>query len=461
MVEFCKNTKMIWGVEAVGELIYTGILIGINIVDPIAVDWFFTKIAQRKNERAGFRVIALLGIIGYVVVQPFLLEMFAENVVISYSINNCFIFLKILYIFAFYDISKRKAFIYLIIQFFVDTVVECILTILLMALSQFTFYSVSGNNFINLIAILVMQGISIWLLRFLVEVDKQYSCAIHNSRIYLMLLLSFIIDQVVMGVLFCKTYGQENVLLFLELSISPVYEIVILLCSVYCIAKYKKREQEYQEVIEFTDKQIKMLNHTQEKISKSQKIIHDMTNHLCTLQLMAEKNMTHEIIQYVQKLIPEVKRGRVTDVTNSILAVILFEKRAKAKQHNVHLECDVRVDDIKMPMHELNSILNNVIDNAIEAAEKVKNKRERIVEFCVYVKQNNLVMECINPYAEEPKIDSEGIFLTSKTDKNSHGKGIRIIYDYVLQNNGDVDIRYCNGKFSIKIIFTDEIAVLE
>ena len=191
------------------------------------------------------------------------------------------------------------------------------------------------------------------------------------------------------------------------------------------------------------------------------KIIHDMTNHLCTLQLMAEKNMTHEIIQYVQKLIPEVKRGRVTDVTNSILAVILFEKRAKAKQHNVHLECDVRVDDIKMPMHELNSILNNVIDNAIEATEKVKNKRERIVEFCVYVKQNNLVMECINPYAEEPKIDSEGMFRTSKTDKNSHGKGIRIIYDYVLQNNGDVDIRYCNGKFSIKIIFTDEIAVLE
>ena len=132
---------MIWGVEVVGELIYTGILIGINIVDPIAVDWFFSKIAQRKNERAGFRVIALLGIIGYVVVQPFLLEMFAENAGISYLINNCFIILKILYIFAFYDISKRKAFIYLIIQFFVDTVVECIITILLMVLSQFTFYA--------------------------------------------------------------------------------------------------------------------------------------------------------------------------------------------------------------------------------------------------------------------------------------------------------------------------------
>ena len=46
MVEFCKNTKMIWGVEAVGELIYTGILIGINIVDPIAVDWFCRSFLQ-------------------------------------------------------------------------------------------------------------------------------------------------------------------------------------------------------------------------------------------------------------------------------------------------------------------------------------------------------------------------------------------------------------------------------
>ncbi len=452
---------MVWGVEVVGELIYTGILIGINIVDPIAVDWFFSKIAQRKNGRAGFRVIALLGIIGYVVAQPFLLEMFAKNAEISYLINNSLILLKVFYVVGFYDISKRKAFIYLVIQFFINTVAEYILTILLMVLSQFTLYLVSGNNLIKLIAILVMQGISIWVLAFLVNVDKQYGCAIDNSRIFLMVFLSFLVDELVLGVLFCKSYEQGNSIFFIGTLIVLVYEIVILLYSSYYIVKYKKKEQEYQEVIEFTDKQITMLNHTQEKISKSQKIIHDMTNHLSTLQLMAEKNMMNEIIQYVQKLIPEVKRGRVTDVTNSILAVILFEKRAKAKQHDVDLECDIRVDDIKMPMHELNSILNNVIDNAIEATEKVKSKKERIVEFCVYVKQNNLVMECINPYVEEPKIDSMGVFLTSKSNKYSHGKGIGIIYDYVLQNNGDVDIRYRDGKFSIRIILPDEIAVLE
>ena len=43
-----------------------------------------------------------------------------------------------------------------------------------------------------------------------------------------------------------------------------------------------------------------------------------------------------------------------------MLAVILFEKRVKAKQHDVDLECDIRVDDIKMPIYELNSVLNNV-----------------------------------------------------------------------------------------------------
>lgn len=452
---------MIWRVEAVRELIYTGILIGINIIDPISVDWFCTKISQRKSGRAGYRVMALLGIIGYIVVQPFLLEVFAENVGISYLINNSLIILKILYVVGFYDIPKRKAFIYLVVQFFIDTVAEYTLTLLLMALSQFNLDIVYENNLLRLIAILVMEGISIWALSFLVKVEKQYSCAIDNSRIFRMILMSFLVDVIVLGVLFCKSYEQGNSLFFIGTSIVLVYEIVILLYSSYCIVKYKKKEQEYQQVIEFTDKQIKMLNYTQEKIHKSQKIIHDMTNHLCTLQVMAEKNMTDEIIQYVQKLIPEVKKGRVTDVTNSILAVILFEKRAKAKQYNVDLECDIRVDDIKMPMHELNSILNNVIDNAIEATEKVKNKRERIVEFCVYVKQKNLVIECINPYVEEPKIDSSGVLLTSKFDKYSHGKGIGIIYDYVLQNNGDVEIRYCNGKFSIKIILGYEIAVLE
>lgn len=442
------------------ELIYTCILTGFNIIDPLAVDWFCTKISQRKKERELFRVITLIGIVGFMVAQPFLLELFAENMVVTYLINNSIIILEILYAALFYTISRKKAFIYMAVQFLAGTVVECILTMLLLIVFHLNMDRLGEADALKIISMFILEVTTVYVLFLLIKVEKKYSQAIVNAKIFFMILVSFVVDVIVLGVGYCKSSEQGNSKYFIGTVVAFIYEMLILLYSSYCIMKYKKKEEDYLQIIEFTHKQIEMLSQAQQGIAQSRRIIHDMTNHLCTLEAMAKKNMSKEIVQYVEKLIPEIKKGRGADVTNSILAVILYEKKAKAKQHSVDLECDIRIEDIKIPLHELNSIITNVLDNAIEATEKVKTRRERTVTFGVYVKDENLNIECENPYEEAPKVDKMGNFLTSKSDKSCHSKGIRIIYEYVEKNHGDVDIRYGNGMFHIRIILGYEIAVL-
>lgn len=443
---------MIWRVEAVRELIYTGILIGINIIDPISVDWFCTKISQRKSGRAGYRVMALLGIIGYIVVQPFLLEVFAENVVISYIIQDIITALNYVYVITFYSISRRKAFILLAIRFFADSFAEGVLSFF-----GFLLLSVFNRDVITCVGTAAVECIGILNLYGLWKLNNKYKNVLDNRKCFYVLLLCFIIDIVTFESFYDAFNRGSSAVPILNMILVAFYELVIV-CILLVIISLKYKEEEYNAKINFAKSQIAILTETQKEMAESQKVIHDMTNHLYTLKIMADKNMSHEIAQYIEKLIPEVKKGRVKDRTKSILSLILYEKKVKAKQLNVELEYEIHVDDIQIPILELSSIVNNVLDNAIEASEKVKSRKDRVVEFQVYIKDRNLIMECFNSYAIEPVINRDGKFVTSKTDMKKHGKGMEIIEDYVTHNKGDLDIRFSHGKFQTKIVFSSEIA---
>lgn len=117
------------------------------------------------------------------------------------------------------------------------------------------------------------------------------------------------------------------------------------------------------------------------------------------------------------------------------------------------------VEDVNIPMFEMNAIIGNILDNAIEACEKVINAKDRVIDFRIAVKEKNLIIECQNPYMDEPVLDQNGYLQTSKKDDSAHGHGIKQIYEYVERHNGDVDIHFYNGTFTIRVILGNEIVV--
>lgn len=441
-----------------GEIISQVIVMILNVIEPLVLDLFWRTISKRKPNKTVFRVLGIAMLVVYVFLNPILLEWTKNSGIAMYIVNNIVFLFNFVYAATFYTLSKRAIFVYLAARFFMGTLLEYIVTFVYVLVLKCDVENLLESSLIKVGAVVILQMSSFIVLYLLTKVHKKYGREIDNRRTFYLLLIVFIVDVIIFGVFFCSSINEQTLQFDVTIIHILVYE-AISLCVGYWMLDIKRKEKEYLDVIEFTNRQIEMLSDTQDKIASSQKILHDITNHLCTMRSMAEKGMCKEIQEYIEKLIPEVKKSRISDIGNSVLSVILFERKAMAKRFDVMLECNIGVEDIKIPIVELNAIISNMIDNAIEATTKVSNRKERIVEFRVYIRGDNLVMECRNPYIDEPIIDEDGTFLTSKADKKNHGKGIQIIFEYVERYDGDVDIHYKKGEFVMKIILSNEMVV--
>ena len=106
-----------------------------------------------------------------------------------------------------------------------------------------------------------------------------------------------------------------------------------------------------------------------------------------------------------------------------------------------------RCDDIdKM---DLNIILGNVLDNAVQALQKCST--EKILKLTVEKKQNVLLIRECNTYSGQIS-RKYGRFVTSKADKKEHGLGIKNIQRIADKYNGDVYIGYDDKWFNIEIM---------
>jgi L-2-hydroxyglutarate oxidase LhgO len=102
--------------------------------------------------------------------------------------------------------------------------------------------------------------------------------------------------------------------------------------------------------------------------------------------------------------------------------------------------------------------VGNAMDNAIEAVEKIEEKEKRQIDVMIYRQHNFLVMNIINPLSEQ-LIYEDGLPLTKKADKFSHGFGLRSIRQILRKYEGFLNISEEDGCFSLKMLIPIQLKV--
>ena len=92
-------------------------------------------------------------------------------------------------------------------------------------------------------------------------------------------------------------------------------------------------------------------------------------------------------------------------------------------------------------------ILGNLLDNAIEAGEKVANP---YIKLAVTQRNNSITIMIENRTSEETK---GGIGKTTKKDKKNHGMGLQSVERLVKKYGGELKLERETGIFRVKIIF--------
>ena len=136
----------------------------------------------------------------------------------------------------------------------------------------------------------------------------------------------------------------------------------------------------------------------------------------------------------------------VTD--NAALNSILRIKLTLAKDKDIRTEIKVQVPmNMNIDCGDLGILFGNLLDNAIEASEKVRVEDRYIRLECKYI-EGSLILIIKNS-----KTPEQNQFLkTSKADKRSHGRGINSVRRVVDKYNGTIQFKNGKEEFEVNVI---------
>lgn len=171
---------------------------------------------------------------------------------------------------------------------------------------------------------------------------------------------------------------------------------------------------------------------------------HDLKSHLESIAAVIRRisgKDKEELDNYIEKMETTVSRLDFAYKTgNPITDVIIHQKKQEAEKHDISFEADFTYPDKQqIDVYDIAIVLNNALENAIEASKKVEGKR--YINLRSYMKGNLFFIEVENDFMSEIILDSEtGLPVSSKSEKQIHGLGMENIQRCAKKYMGGIDI---------------------
>ena len=189
----------------------------------------------------------------------------------------------------------------------------------------------------------------------------------------------------------------------------------------------------------------------QNQYENSNIIIHDIKRHLMSVKELANHNDCDNILKYIDDLYGEYDIKYLRKYSNhKLINAIINRYMEMCKTYNIDFYCDIRdIDFSFISDANLTAILDNLLENAIEAA---KDSELKTIELTIKESNSNFVaINLENSCTTAPK-KSGGELITTKTDKEVHGYGIRSIKRIAKEYNGNIN--YSFDEKTMTFVFT-------
>ena len=178
------------------------------------------------------------------------------------------------------------------------------------------------------------------------------------------------------------------------------------------------------------------------------KVRHEMKNHMTNIKGLAGAGEYGEIEDYIRRMDETMQELEYKYVTgNAVTDVIINDKWRRAEKTGIRFDADFRYGG-EIPAFDLGIILNNLLDNAIEACEKLESGKG-FIRLMLKRKKQFLLLEVENSFDGTAPVQTDG-GLILPTTKQSTLPGIITEHGIGLENVRDVAERYFGGV-SIKV----------
>lgn len=190
--------------------------------------------------------------------------------------------------------------------------------------------------------------------------------------------------------------------------------------------------------------------------TENQKIlIHDMKKHLQSIAILNENKDFNKIESYINHLIHSSSlQNNYNFCENELLNSILSQYKKQCTDKNIAFFTDIRHNTINfMLFKDLTSLFCNLLDNAVESAEKTS---DAFIELNVSQKEKTpyTIITMTNSCRQNPFKNNNFQLVTSKKDKQRHGYGLKSIQKTIESYQGNIKMYYDDDSLTFHTIIT-------
>ena len=180
---------------------------------------------------------------------------------------------------------------------------------------------------------------------------------------------------------------------------------------------------------------------------------HDMKHHLLILREYGQEKQWDSLMSYLNELSEDILAKKKTGWTQTgILDTLLEQKKTKAESKGIEVRVQAdRIVGLPFSDMEICTLFSNLLDNAIEACEKIEDDR-RWVAIQITRKSGMLYLTISNSIKDRPA-EQEGKLITNKQNHQLHGYGIKSVQKIVRKYEGDFSYQIRESEFIVTITF--------
>lgn len=422
--------------------------VSLNIILQLIEAFIFISFYE-GIQKAEFKIKNPIAIVtGYMIMCAFNL-LFNYNVIINIVLMLIFHFLfaKILY-------KQKTSFsiFYSVLTACLVILTEFIVLNILNFINGETMRDFIENTYTYILLIVFSKSLLFVLLKTVSAIiNKSQSNERMNFTFFIfpLSLLLILVDFVII----CSYFTLSNNIL-LVLACSSMFLILAVIATCILQQNQSKKEQEIlelkalQQEQEINNTYFELLEHQNNEL---QLFVHDTKKHYRALYDLSDK--PEKLKKYIEGIVSDLeKTNQIGKTSNKLLDLILSKYDYVCEKNNITFEKNIHNSDVSfMADNDLTSILNNMLDNAIESAAKSNIK---VITISINKLGNMLVFDVTNS-SDTPPLVKNGKLVSTKKSVGLHGYGFKSICRTSKKYNGDVEWEYNQDakEFTVSIIF--------
>ncbi|WP_312701588.1 GHKL domain-containing protein [Sedimentibacter sp.] len=178
---------------------------------------------------------------------------------------------------------------------------------------------------------------------------------------------------------------------------------------------------------------------------------HDMRGELAIIHGYNQLNQRDKIDAHIEKKLKELDIHLIQQIdSENIITSFLNFKVREAISKDIKFEIETNLTDdieILIDKEEICRVLNNIINNAIEANEKCD---EKYINLSINMIDKYFIIQSENPYMGK-LLKKGNKLLTLKEDKANHGYGLKSIKNIAEKHYGFMEISSDDNVFKISV----------